>query len=82
MFTVTPHVAPVTDKDKALNALWSFVEGIGLDPAQVVASYANSDAYSLGLAVGATRNALARVLPPGAAETFGAASPEKPEAGV
>lgn len=82
MFTVTPPAAPVTDKDKALNALWAFVEGIGLDPDQVVTAYASRDAYSLGLAVGTTRNALARVLPPSAAEAFGAASPEKPEGGV
>lgn len=79
MFTVTPPAAPVTEKDEALNALWAFVEGIGLDPVQVVAAYASRDAYSLGLAVGATRDALASVIPPGAAEAFGAASPEKQE---
>ena len=79
MFTVTPPTAPVTDKDEALNALWAFVKGIGFDPAQVVTTYASQDAYSLGLAVGATRIALNCVLPPDAAEAFGAVSPEKQE---
>lgn len=77
MYTVTPPAAPVADKDTALNALWAFVAGIGLDPSQVVTAYASRDAYSLGLAVGATRDALARVLPPGAAEAFCPAKTEK-----
>jgi hypothetical protein len=78
MLTVTPPAAPVTDKDQALNALWAFVEGIGFDPATVVHAYSSSEAYSLGLAVGMTRDSLSRVLSPNAVKMFCAPSPTKP----
>ncbi|HHU1575920.1 TPA: hypothetical protein ACUA4C_004820 [Escherichia coli] len=77
MFTVTPPAAPAKNKDEALNALWAFVEGIGFDPAKVVEAYSSHEAYSLGLAVGMTRDSLHRVLPLNAAQLFGATSSTK-----
>ena len=69
-FVVTPPTAPAADPRKALDALWAFVEGIGLDPAKVVAAYASHDALALGLAVGATQAALSPVLPEAASRLF------------
>ncbi len=69
-FTVTPPPAPVIDKEKALNALWMFVEGIGFDPSKVVAAFADHEPFSLGSAVGAARSAVVPHLPADAARIF------------
>ena len=79
MYKFIPPAAPVVNKDEALNALWAFVKGIGLDPGRVVSAYDSHDAYSLGLAIGATRCMLASVIPPGAAEVFGTDNQDKQE---
>jgi hypothetical protein len=63
MITVIVPPAPVDDRENALNALYAFVEGIGFDPAQVVDAYTNHEAFSLGMAVSATRAALKQALP-------------------
>lgn len=51
-FRATPPNVQVADPQGALNTLWAFVEGIGLDPAAVLRAYANEDAASLGFNVG------------------------------
>lgn len=51
-FRFTPPAAPAADPQAALNALWAFVAGIGLDPAAVLRAYADQEAGALGVAVG------------------------------
>jgi len=67
MFTANPPPAPAPDSQNALNALWAFVEGIGLDPAKVVEAYATHDAFALGATVGTINAAMAALLSPDAA---------------
>lgn len=70
MYTFTPPRAPVIDRDQALDALWAFVQGIGLSPAKVVAAYASQDALKLGLAVGQTCQVLEGCMPKHLAQQF------------
>ena len=71
IFHCTPPPAPAKDKAVALDTLWTFVASLGFDPNQVIAAYAQQEAFSLGATVGEIQARLRESLAPAEAALFG-----------
>lgn len=82
VFTAYPPLPAVDDPEQALSSLWAFVEGIGIDPQEVVDAYAHQDAFWLGHAVGTVRRALSESAPVEARKIFHIKPPDDGSGGA